>query len=267
MIKPDIAEKRKPVVLLPADVKQLGEHPFHMAGQKYIMAVAEAAEALPLVLPAISQHIDVDALLEMTDGILLTGAVSNVHPSRFGQPVHNPELPLDTARDAMTFKIIRAAIKAGVPLLAICRGFQEVNVAFGGSLHQAVHEVPGMMDHREPKDMPVDIQYAPVHPVSLVEGGQLATMVGRTEIMVNSLHGQGVDRLGKGLVAEAYAPDGLIEAFHVAGAPTFAMGVQWHPEWKVLENLPYLAIFHAFGDACLARAQKRDQRMISESYT
>ncbi|HSH97696.1 MAG: gamma-glutamyl-gamma-aminobutyrate hydrolase family protein [Methylophilaceae bacterium] len=246
--------KHKPVVLLPADVKHQGEHPFHMVGQKYILAVAEAAGALPLLLPSISEHIDLEALLETADGILLTGAVSNVHPSNFDQEVHNPELPLDPARDAITLNLIRAAVTAGVPLLAICRGFQEVNVAFGGSLHQAVQEVAGMADHREPKDLPIDDQYSPAHSVRLVANGKLARITGHKQIMVNSLHGQGIDRLGKGLVAEAFAPDGLIEAVSVENAPAFTLAVQWHPEWKVMENPVYLSIFQAFGDACRARA-------------
>src|SRR5450830_535513 len=183
--------KQKPVVLLPADVKYQGDHLFHMVGQKYIVAVAEAAGALPLLLPSISEHIDLEGLIEASDGILLTGAVSNVHPSNFYQEVHNPELPLDPARDAVTLNLIRAAVSAGVPLLAICRGFQELNVAFGGSLHQAVQEVAGKADHREPKDLPIDDQYAPAHSVKLVANGKLASITGHEEIMVNSLHGQG----------------------------------------------------------------------------
>lgn len=250
------ATKRKPVVLIPADVKQVGDHPFHAAGQKYIKAVADAAGALPLVIPAI-EPLDINELLSLANGILLTGSVSNVHPSHFGQPVHNPALPLDPARDALTLKLIHAAIAAKVPLLAICRGFQEMNVAFGGSLHQAVQEVAGMRDHREPNEPTLEAQYAPVHQVKLVANGQLASIIGSTDIKVNSLHGQGIDRLGAGLVAEAYAPDGLIEAVHVQNSAAFALGVQWHPEWKVLETPAYLAIFKAFGDACSANAQER----------
>jgi putative glutamine amidotransferase len=248
--------KRKPIVLIPADVKQIGEHPFHAVGQKYILAVAEAAGALPLLVPAISTQLEIDALLEIADGVLLTGSPSNVHPSHFGQKVHNPALPLDPARDALTLKLIRAAINAGVPLLAICRGFQELNVAFGGSLHQAVQEQAGKNDHREPKDLPLDTQYAVSHAVDLVKNGQLANIIGDTQMMVNSLHGQGVDRLGVGLLAEAHAPDGLVEAVRVESAQTFAIGVQWHPEWKVMENPQYLAIFKAFGNACKTRAQR-----------
>jgi putative glutamine amidotransferase len=248
--------KRKPIVLIPADVKQIGEHPFHAVGQKYILAVAEAAGALPLLVPAIGNLIEIEELLAIADGVLLTGSPSNVHPSHFGQNVLNPNLPLDPARDALTLKLIRATINAGVPLLAICRGFQEMNVAFGGSLHQAVQEVADLNDHREVKDLPLDTQYAVAHAVKLVANGQLAKILGKDKIMVNSLHGQGVDRLGAGLTAEAHALDGLVEAVRVDGAMTFALGVQWHPEWKVMENPQYLAIFKAFGDACHERTQR-----------
>jgi len=248
---------KKPVVLIPADVKVIGEHPFHVAGQKYLLAVAQGANALPLVLPALSEQLDLEVLLSMADGLLLTGAVSNVHPSHFGEEVHNPELPLDPARDALTLKLIKAAIKSKVPLLAICRGFQELNVAYGGSLHQAVQEVAGMADHREPKNQSIEQQYAPTHSVTLVKNGYLADLLKTDQIMVNSLHGQGVNKLGQGLVAEAYAPDGLIESIRVADAETFALGVQWHPEWLVLENPAYLSIFSAFGDACRMRQLER----------
>ena len=246
---------RKPIVLLPADVKQIGGQPFHAVGQKYILAVAQAADALPLLIPATSEHLDLDVLLASADGILFTGSPANVHPSHFGQDVYNPELPLDTARDALTLKLIRAAIEASVPVLAICRGFQELNVAYGGSLHQAVQEVADKHDHREPKDLPLEAQYAVSHSVSLVKNGQLATIVGAESMMVNSLHGQGIDRLGTGLTVEAQAPDGLTEAISVNNAGAFALGVQWHPEWQVLQNPDYLAIFKAFGDACRARMQ------------
>jgi putative glutamine amidotransferase len=248
--------KRKPIVLIPADVKQIGEHPFHAVGQKYIMAVAEAAGALPLLVPAISSQLEIEELLAIADGVMLTGSPSNVHPSHFGQEVHNPALPLDIARDALTLKLIRAAINAGVPLLAICRGFQELNVAFGGSLHQAVQEVADLNDHREIKDLPLDTQYAVAHAVKLVADGQLAKILGADKVMVNSLHGQGIDKLGAGLIAEAHALDGLVEAVRVEGAKSFALGVQWHPEWKVMENPKYLAIFKTFGDACRAHARR-----------
>jgi putative glutamine amidotransferase len=250
--------KRNPVVLIPADVKPLGDHPFHVAGHKYLIAVAEAAGALPLVVPAISDLLEIDDLLEIADGILLTGAVSNVHPSLFGQEVHNSNLPLDPARDALTLNLLQAAIKAEVPLLAICRGFQEINVAYGGSLHQAVHEVTGLNDHREAKDASIDIKYGHSHSIDLVAGGKLEKIVGSNHMMVNSIHGQGIDRLGAGLVVEAYAPDGLVEAIRVDKARAFTLGVQWHPEWKVMENPQYLAIFKAFGDACRFRMRRHE---------
>ncbi len=249
--------KRKPIVILPSDVKHIGEQPFHVVGQKYILAVVQAAEAMPLLVPAIGDEIEIDDLLSAADGILLTGSPSNIHPSHFGQAIHNPALPLDTARDGLTLKLVRAAVDAGVPLLAICRGFQELNVAFGGSLHQAVQEQVGKRDHREPKDLPLAAQYAVSHAVNLVENGQLARIVGHEQMLVNSLHGQGIDRLGAGLSVEAHAPDGLVEAVHVDGAKAFALGVQWHPEWKVMENPQYLAIFKAFGAACKARMLRR----------
>ena len=249
--------KKKPLVLLPADVRLLGGQAFHMAGHKYVMALINAAGAIPLIIPSIADELELDELIAMADGILLTGAVSNVHPSHFNQPVHNIELPLDPLRDALTLNIVRAAIHEGVPLFAVCRGFQEINVAFGGSLHQAVQEVSGLNDHREIKEDSLEAQYGESHLVSLTANGQLTTIVNSEQLMVNSLHGQGIDRLGEGLTAEAFAPDGLIEAIRVNGATTFALGVQWHPEWKVMENPAYLAIFNAFGDACRARLAER----------
>ena len=249
--------KSKPVVLIPADVKNLGGHDFHAVGHKYIMAVITAAGALPLIVPSIENHLDFDALLNIADGILLTGSQSNVHPSHFSQAVHNTALPLDTARDALTLKLIHSAIKKQVPLLAICRGFQELNVAFGGSLHQAVQEVPGLNDHREDKFQAQDLQYAPSHPIKLVANGLLSNLLKTDEIMVNSLHGQGIDRLGAGLIVEAHAKDGLIEAVRVEHAKAFALGVQWHPEWQVTQNAQYMAIFNSFGEACRLRQALR----------
>ncbi len=248
----------KPVVLIPADVVQRGHHAFHAVGHKYLVAVAKAAHAMPLVVPAISDLLEIDALLAIADGILLTGSISNVHPSHFGEAVHDPKLPLDPARDALTLSLVQAAVKAGVPLLAICRGFQEMNVAFGGSLHQAVHEVRGLSDHREAPDVASDVQYKDVHSIELVAHGKLAEIVGLSRMMVNSLHGQGINKLGAGLCAEAYAADGLIEAVSVMQAKTFALGVQFHPEWNVMENPQYLAIFKAFGEACRLRMRRHE---------
>ena len=247
----------KPIVFLPADIKQIGLHPFNAVGHKYILAVAQAAEATPLLIPAISEYLDLDAILAMADGILLTGSVSNLHPSHFGQAVYDESLPLDPARVALTLKLIRKTIDAGVPLLAICRGFQEINVAFGGSLHQAVHYVSDFSDHRAPNHESAQTQYAQAHLVNLAANGKLAHIVGETSIMVNSIHGQGLHRLAAGLTIEATAPDGLVEAISVDNASAFALGVQWHPEWQVMQNPAYLAIFRAFGKACKARMLRR----------
>ena len=249
--------KTRPIVFLPADIKQIGLHPFNAVGHKYILAVAQAANATPLLIPAVNEYLDLDAILAMADGILLTGSVSNLHPSHFNQAVHDESLPLDPARDAVTLNLIRKTIDAGVPLLAICRGFQELNVAFGGSLHQAVQEVADLDDHRSPNEESAETQYAPAHMVNLAADGKLANMVGQTSIMVNSIHGQGLDRLAAGLTVEATAPDGLVEAVSVNSASAFALGVQWHPEWQVMQTPAYLAIFEAFGEACKARMLRR----------
>jgi putative glutamine amidotransferase len=256
---------RTPVVLLPADYRQLGDHPFHVVGNKYVDAVVQAAGAFPLAVPALGTVSEMTAALDVADGILLPGAVSNVHPSHFGQEVRDPSLPLDPGRDALTLRLIRAAVEAGIPLLGICRGLQEINVAYGGSLNQAVHETEGMSDHREAAAPTLEERYGQVHPVRTVAKGKLAEITGCSEIMVNSLHGQGIDRLGAGLAPEAYAPDGLIEAISIPGAKSFALAVQWHPEWNVMNVPAYLAIFRAFGEACRSRAAQHNDGADKEA--
>lgn len=242
----------RPIVGIPACIKMLGEHPFHAVGAKYVDAVVNAADCIPLLLPAIGDKQDIATILDLVDGILLTGSVSNVNPERYGKPLSRPEMQMDHARDATTFPLIEAAIAAGKPLLGICRGFQELNVAFGGTLHQEVHAQNHLMDHRE-KQGSLDVQYGPAHQVKLTPNGYLQTLLsGTEEITVNSIHGQGIDQLGPHLTAEATAPDGLIEAIRVTDAKNFALAIQWHPEWKVLENTQSTAIFKAFGDACRA---------------
>jgi len=245
-----------PRVGLPTDHKQIGAHPFLAVGEKYVRAVVDGAGCLPLLVPTLDPVLPLAQVLEGLDGLLLTGAVSNIEPHHYSDESSYEGNLLDPRRDATNLPLIPLAIGMGVPVLAICRGFQEVNVAFGGSLYQKVHEQPGFMDHRENKDDPLDVQYGPAHDIALVPGGLLATLAGDTRATVNSLHGQGVRRLGDGLVVEAQAPDGLIEAFRHDG-PAFMLAVQWHPEWKVADNPFYLSIFRAFGDACRARAQQR----------
>ena len=241
---------RRPIIGIPACIKTIGDHAFHAVGEKYVNAVVSAAKGIPLVLPAIGNEQDLATILELVDGILLTGSASNVEPSRYNTPLHHADMLMDTARDATTFPLIEAAIVAAIPILGICRGFQEMNVAFGGTLHQEVHAQQHLMDHRE-KSGTLDVQYGLSHPVQITKDSFLQRLFnGSDEIMVNSIHGQGIDQLGEALSAEAIAPDGLVEAISVVNAKTFALAVQWHPEWKVNENAQSLAIFTAFGDAC-----------------
>jgi putative glutamine amidotransferase len=244
------AAARKPLVLVPACNKRLGDHPFHVVGKKYVDAV-RLAGATPLIVPT-AELDELDALLDLADGVLLTGSQSNVHPGHFDEAVLNPALPLDPARDAWTLPLIPKVLARGMPLLAICRGTQEANVALGGSLHQAVQEVAPYLDHRAPPGQPVDLQYADAHEVDVVPGGVLAGIVDRPRFAVNSLHGQAVNRLAPGLRVEARAPDGLVEAFSVAAAPGFNLCVQWHPEWAAAHNPVSMQMLHAFGQAVRA---------------
>lgn len=247
--------KSKPVVLVPACNRMMGDHPFQMAGKKYIDAV-RLAGCLPLIVPS-STPDELDELLELADGLLLTGSQSNVHPSHFGEAVHDASLPLDPLRDQWTLPLIPKAIARGLPLFAICRGFQEANVALGGTLHQAVQEQAGLHDHRATKGLPPELQYAASHEVQVRAGGTLEALLGPRPFAVNSLHGQGIKRLAPGLRVEATAQDGLVEAFSVAAAPGFTLCVQWHPEWQAAGNPVSMALLTAFGQAC-AEYQGRD---------
>ena len=240
----------KPVVLVPACNRMMGQHPFHVAGKKYIDAV-RLAGCQPLIVPT-AELDEIDALLDIADGVLLTGSASNVHPSHFDEAVHDPELPLDVDRDAWTLPLIPRVLARGMPLFGICRGFQEANVALGGTLHQAVQEVPGQHDHRAPKDASAEVQYELAHEVDVQPGGLLATVLPEHRVRVNSVHGQGVNRLASGLRVEALAPDGLVEAFSVSDARGFNLCVQWHPEWQAASNVVSVRLFKAFGAACEA---------------
>ncbi|MEA0614727.1 gamma-glutamyl-gamma-aminobutyrate hydrolase family protein [Xanthomonas campestris] len=245
-----------PLVGLPTDRSLHGQHPFLAAGEKYVRAVVEAAGAQPVLLPSLQPSLDAGAWLQRLDGLLLTGAVSNVEPHHYSDEPSWEGNPHDPARDATSLALIPQALARGLPVLAICRGLQEVNVALGGRLHQRVHEVPGLADHREDRSAPLDIQYGPAHPVQLQPGGWLAGMSDTAQVQVNSLHGQGIATLAAGLVVEATAPDGLIEAFRGPG-PGFLLAVQWHPEWRVTQHPFYRAIFQAFGEACRQYAAQR----------
>jgi putative glutamine amidotransferase len=255
-----------PLIGLPACVKQISASPFHTVQEKYLTAVRQAAQGAPLILPALGWQregenalgLALDPLLDLLDGVLLTGSPSNVEPHHYqGETI--PGIEHDAQRDATTLPLIRRAIERGIPVLAICRGIQELNVALGGTLHQRVHEVPGRFDHRSkaPRDRPLEERYAPAHQVTLNQDGWLAQRLGCTQIVVNSLHGQGIDRLAPGMVVEATAEDGTIEAVRLPSAPGFVLGLQWHPEYRATENPVSLSLFQAFGDAAHERAARR----------
>jgi putative glutamine amidotransferase len=251
-----------PLVVLPSCQRENEGHPIHTVGRKYVDAV-RLAGALPLIAPPCNSE-ELEALLGLVDGVLLTGSPSNVHPSHFGEEVLDPALPLDPVRDGFTLPLIRAVLARGIPLLAICRGTQEVNVALGGSLYQAVHDEPGFLDHRGPEganpDVSVEEAYVPVHSVAVEPGGVLEAATQRRTFEVNSLHGQGVRRLAPGLRVEARAPDGFIEAFSMPSpslAPGFNLCLQWHPEWQAAQNPVSMDIFAAFGRAVREHQARR----------
>ena len=253
-----------PLIGIPVDVRRLDDQPFHAVGEKYITAIADAAAGLPLLIPALGHRFDLAALVGRLDGLLFTGSPSNVGVHHYGGPPDRPDSPQDPARDAITLPLIRAALDAGLPIFCICRGFQELNVALGGTLHTHVHHQPERIDHRAPPGS-YDERYLPRHPVRLVAGGAFARILGTIEIEVNSLHWQGVDRLADGLAVEGTAPDGTIEAVQVRNARNFALAVQWHPEYRVLENPSSVALFRAFGDAARAQAQRRLARRAGQA--
>jgi putative glutamine amidotransferase len=254
-------EAARPIVLVPACNRLLGHDPFHVVAKQYVDAVW-IADCQPVVVPGASSG-GFDDLLDVVHGVLLTGSPSNVHPSHFNETVLDESLPLDPERDAWTLPLVPKVVALGMPLFAICRGFQEANVALGGTLHQAVHRVSGYADHRDRDEDPVEVQYAVAHDVFIEPGGVLARLLGTEKIAVNSLHGQGVNRLAPRLKIEARAPDGLVEAFSVPDAPGFALALQWHPEWHAADNPVSMRLLGAFGDAARAYQQRGAGREIA----
>nr|WP_294504681.1 gamma-glutamyl-gamma-aminobutyrate hydrolase family protein [uncultured Rhodopila sp.] len=233
------------IVGIPVCLKTIDQMRFHRTPARYAEAVLNAVGALPVLIPPLGERM-LD-LLAGIDGLLVPGSPSNVHPDHYaGGESETPDFH-DLERDHTTLPLIRAAIARGIPLLAICRGIQELNVALGGTLTQRVHEQHGRLDHRGgPGEL--DVRYGPKHPVAVT--GQLEKILGTAIIIVNSIHGQAIDRLAPGLVTEATAPDGTIEAVAMPDARGFVLGLQWHPEWSYAANPHSLAIFKAFGDAC-----------------
>lgn len=247
----------RPVVAIPADRRIHAGHPFHQVGEKYILGITKGSDCMPCMLPVLADELDIDEILARVDGVLFTGSPSDIEPHHYDGTPSAPGTLHDPHRDALTLPLAQQALRDGIPVLAICRGFQELNVIMGGSLHQKVHELEGYHRHKENPGDTLDDQYGPSHPVDLVEGGLLHGLAAEPRVMVNSLHGQGVARLAEGVTVEAIADDGLIEAFRVDEASGFNLAVQWHPEWRVTENDFSMAIFKAFGDACRARAAER----------
>lgn len=255
----------RPLIGIVCDVKEIGIMHYHTVAQKYIDAVAHGAGAMPLLIPAQGEGPDLEPmddpefraeLIERLDGLLLPGSPANIEPSHYGQSTVD-DTPRDHQRDATTLPLIRDAVDRGLPLFAICRGFQELNVALGGSLHQQVYAVEGKLEHREDPEQPREVQYGLAHEVRFAEGGLLEQLVGAPQAMVNSLHGQGIDRLADRLVAEAWAPDELVEATRVRDSETFQAAVQWHPEHLWREHPVSVALFRALGEAARTRAATR----------
>lgn len=239
---------RPPIVGIVCDRRMVGAHPFHMVGEKYIAAIRDGAGALPLLIPVLNEPVPPAEILAAVDGLLFTGSPSNVAPHRYGGPAPREGVLQDEHRDTTTLPLLNAAIEAGTPTLCLCRGFQELNVALGGTLHQHIQELPGRSDHREDKHASLDEQYGPAHDVR-VESGLLARIVREKTFKVNSLHSQGIDRIAQSLHADAVAPDGIVEAVSMPGAKGFLLGLQWHPEWRWSENPISREIFSAFGNA------------------
>lgn len=245
----------QPLVAVSTDVREFSGNVWHAAPVQYLDAALSVAGVLPLMVPSFGDRIDFDALLDQVHGVLLTGSRSNVDPSLYGGEASEANGPYDPDRDATTLPLLRKAVERGVPLLAICRGIQEMNVALGGSLAAEIQDLPGRSDHRAPESENQDERFAIRQPVSIKPGTCLAGIFGAGDIMVNSVHRQAVDRLGPALQVEAVAPDGTVEAVSVRGSRAFAVGVQWHPEYWARSDDHSARIFRAFGAAVREHAQ------------
>jgi putative glutamine amidotransferase len=263
MIFPKMRSPRvvKPLIGISCCTKQFGIFgmPNHAASDTYVCATDEVIGAVPVLLPANGPTADIETLLDRLDGIVLTGSRSNVHPGLYDGPPHAEGTPEDPNRDGITLPLIRAAVARGVPLLAICRGFQELNVALGGSLHQRIQDLPNRMDHSTPMQPSARVRQGKAHAIRVTPNGWLHRLAGSSEIAVNSLHNQGINQLAPGLVVEGVAPDGLIEAVRVAASEAgpaigYAVGVQWHPEYDWRTDALSRAIFEQFGAAVRAYA-------------
>lgn len=225
------------------------QYPAHAGGTMNSQAVAEVAGAMPLLIPADPRFLSVDELLETCDGFLLTGGRPNVHPSEYGEPATEAHGQFDQARDAITLPLVRACVTRGQPFLGICRGFQEVNVAMGGSLYPEIRDLPGRMNHRMPPDGTLEEKFELRHVIRFAEDGVFHRLMGAPEVLTNTLHGQGVKEPGNRIVIDGWAPDNTPEALYVRDAPGFTLAVQWHPEWNASLDPVSRPLFEAFGQA------------------
>lgn len=249
--------KRKPVIGIPASVRRLEfDLAFHGTGVQYLRAAIEDVGATVFTIPSMTEQNAVE-LLDVMDGMLLTGSFSNMHPSTYNEPITTEEGFYDQARDNITLPLIRAALAREMPIFGICRGMQEMNVALGGSLVQVLHDEPGRKDHRPDESLPLEQQFGPAHAIHIQPGGVLSKLIPEPSIVVSTAHMQGVNRVARGMTVEAVTDDGVVEALSVTGAKNFAVGVQFHPEWDVPNNRLYKALFSAFREAVWARAAQR----------
>jgi putative glutamine amidotransferase len=247
----------KPIVAIPADIRQFDGTTWHAVQTQYVNAALRAANVIPLLVPAVENGLDPDTILNRVDGLLVSGSATNVHPSLYGADARESDGPFDPARDATSLPLIRRAIERGIPLLAICRGIQELNVALGGTLATEIQDEPGKDDHRKPPHPDRDMAYAIRQDVIVAEGSCIARYLGAGRVPVNSLHRQAISKTAPRLQVEALADDGTIEAVSVIDAKGFAIGVQWHPEYWADTDAPSRALFEAFGDAVRQYAPTR----------
>ncbi|MBN7805579.1 gamma-glutamyl-gamma-aminobutyrate hydrolase family protein [Agrobacterium rosae] len=243
----------RPIIAIPADIRFLDGAEWHAAQTQYLSAALNVADVMSFIVPAFEQGNDIDAILDRVDGLLVSGSATNVHPSLYGVEAKDSDGPFDPGRDATSLPLIRRAIERGIPMLAICRGIQELNVALGGTLASEIQEQPGNWDHRKPADVDRDAAFAIRQPVFVREGSCIAQHLGLAgEVQINSLHRQAIAQTAPLLQVEATAEDGTIEAVSVIDAKGFAVGVQWHPEYWAQTDAPSRALFEAFGRAVRA---------------
>ena len=258
---------QKPLVGVPASVTEVGDSKVvvHQVGKRYIDTLAHFSHVVPMVIPSLADGTDFPEIVARIDGLFLTGGRANIEPHHYDGPPFPDDEIRDPNRDALVLPLIRACVNEGVPIFGTCRGIQELNVALGGSLHYRIHELPGKMDHRMPREGTMEERFAERHGIALTPGGLFATLVGREEANVNSLHGQGVDRLGHGLVVEAVAPDGVIEGISMPDAKALTFGAQWHVEWDVANHKMSRALYEAFGKAAREHMEGRSPAASSSA--